>query len=137
MNLTLEEFLLQYQDALTELNECRERLQELEYPARGNRILKGEHAGISNQPEEYSMIKDSLTRKTEHLERLLPIKRKQIERFLGRLKPRQARILRKKYIEGLNSLEMAAWMHVQPKSAIAAVKLAIEHAQDEYNKLKT
>ena len=135
MIFTLEEFLQQYQDALTELRDCKEKLLELEYPQRGNRIASGDHAGISNHPEEYTILKDQLERKIKHLESSLPHKKKQIERFLGRLKQRQAKILRRKYIDGLNSLELASWMHVQPKSAIAAVKYALEHAQEEYKKL--
>ena len=132
MQLTIEEFLQQYQDTLIELRECEGRLLELEYPQRGNRILKGEHAGISNQPEEYAIIKDKLERKIAILKAKLPRQKKQIERLLDRLNPRKAKILRRKYIEGLNTLELAAWMHVQPKSAIAALKFAIEHARKEY-----
>ena len=133
--MTLEEFLQQYRDTLLELRECKDKLLELEYPERGNRITMGDHAGISNHPEEYAIIKDRLERKICALERSLPHRKKQIERFLSRLKQRQARILRRKYIDGLNSLELASWMHVQPKSAIAAVKFAMEHAQEEYEKL--
>lgn len=133
--LTVEEYLQQYQDTLKELNECRDRMLELEYPQRGNRISSGEHSGISNHPEEYAIIKDRLEHKISNLERVLPHKKKQVERLINRVKPRQARILRKKYIEGLNSLELAAWMHVQPKSANAAIKFAIEEARTKYNEI--
>lgn len=135
MILTIEEFLQQYRDTLAELQECKDRLLELEYPERGNRITMGDHAGISNHPEEYAIIKDRLERKISNLERVLPHKKKQIERLLNRLKQRQSRVLRKKYIDGLNTLELAAWMHVQPKSANAAVKFAIDAAREEYAKL--
>ena len=135
MILTLEEFLQQYQDALIELRDCKEKLLELEYPQRGNRIVSGDHAGISNHPEEFAIIKDQLERKIKHLESSLPHKKRQVEKFLNRMKQRQARILRKKYIEGLNSLELAAWMHVQPKSANAAVKFALEEAQKLYEEI--
>ena len=135
--LSVEEFLQQYQKTLAELREAKEKLLELEYPERGNRIVNGCHAGISNQPEEHAIIKDKLEHKIRNLESILPHQRKQIDRFLNRLKQRQARILRKKYIEGLNSLELAAWMHVQPKSANATVKFAIEEAQAKYNEIIT
>lgn len=133
--MTLEEFLQQYQDCLIDLEECKERLKELDYPQRGNRIVTGAHSGISNQPEEHAIVRDQLERKIKTLESVIPHKKKQIEKFLGRMKQRQSRILRKKYIDGLNSLELAAWMHVQPKSANAAVKFAIEAAKEEYTKL--
>jgi DNA-directed RNA polymerase specialized sigma24 family protein len=133
--MTLNDFLNQYQDTKTELEECRERLLELAYPQRGNKITSGEHAGISNQPEEYAIIKDQLERKVYHLEKSLPHKRKQIERFLNRIKPRQARVLRKKYIDGLDNGQLASWMNIQYKSAIAVIRLALEHAQLEYDKI--
>ena len=53
--MSLEEFLMQYVDINIELTECEHRLLELEWPQRGNQIAKGEHAGVSNQPEEYSL----------------------------------------------------------------------------------
>lgn len=131
----LNEFLEQYQDALTELRACKDRLLELEYPERGNRITIGDHAGISNHPEEYAIIKDQLERKIYYLEKSLPHKKKQIERFLNRVKPRQARLLRKKYIDGLDNRQLASWMKIQYKSALAVIRLALEHAQLEYDKI--
>jgi hypothetical protein len=131
----LNEFLEQYQDALTELKACKDRLLELEYPERGNRITIGDHAGISNHPEEYAIIKDQLERKIYYLEKSLPHKKKQIERFLNRMKPRQARVLRKKYIDGLDNRQLASWMKIQYKSALAVIRLALEHAQLEYDKI--
>jgi hypothetical protein len=131
----LNEFLEQYQDALTELRACKDRLLELEYPERGNRITIGDHAGISNHPEEYAIIKDQLERKIYYLEKSLPHKKKQIERFLNRMKPRQARVLRKKYIDGLDNRQLASWMKIQYKSALAVIRLALEHAQLEYDKI--
>jgi hypothetical protein len=131
----LNEFLEQYQDALTELRACKDRLLELEYPERGNRITIGDHAGISNHPEEYAIIKDQLERKIYYLEKSLPHKKKQIERFLNRIKPRQARVLRKKYIDGLDNRQLASWMKIQYKSALAVIRLALEHAQLEYDKI--
>lgn len=131
----LNEFLEQYQDALTELRACKDRLLELEYPERGNRITIGDHAGISNHPEEYAIIKDQLERKIYYLEKSLPHKKKQIERFLNRVKPRQARVLRKKYIDGLDNRQLASWMKIQYKSALAVIRLALEHAQLEYDKI--
>lgn len=133
--MTLEEFLQQYQDALIDLNECQERMQELNYPQRGNRIVTGTHSGISNQPEEHAIVRDQLERKIKTLENVIPHKKKQIEKFLGHMKQRQSRILRKKYIDGLNSLELAAWMHVQPKSANATVKFALEEARIIYDSI--
>ena len=133
--MTLEEFLQQYQDALLELEECEERLKELDYPQRGNRIVTGSHSGVSNQPEEHAIVRDQLERKIQTLESVIPHKKKQIEKFLNQLKIRQARVLRKKYIEGLNSLELAAWMHVQPKSANATVKFALEEARIIYDSI--
>ena len=131
----LNKFLEQYQDALTELRACKDRLLELEYPERGNRITIGDHAGISNHPEEYAIIKDQLERKIYYLEKSLPHKKKQIERFLNRVKPRQARVLRKKYIDGLDNRQLAFWMKIQYKSALAVIRLALEHAQLEYDKI--
>lgn len=131
----LNKFLEQYQDALTELRACKDRLLELEYPERGNRITIGDHAGISNHPEEYAIIKDQLERKIYYLEKSLPHKKKQIERFLNRVKPRQARVLRKKYIDGLDNRQLASWMKIQYKSALAVIRLALEHAQLEYDKI--
>jgi len=133
--MTLEEFLQQYQDALIDLEECKERLKELDYPQRGNRIVTGAHSGISNQPEEHAIVRDQLERKIKALESVIPHRKKQIGKFLDRMKPRQARILRKKYIEGLNSLELAAWMHVQPKSANATIKFALEEARIKYKEI--
>lgn len=133
--MTLEEFLQQYHDTQIELQECKDKLLELEYPERGNRIATGSHAGVSNQPEEHAIIKDRLERKIKVLEDILPHKKRQIEHFLNQIRQRQARILRKKYIDGLNSLELAAWMHVQPKSANAAVKFALEEARTKYNEI--
>ena len=133
MQLTAEEFLMSYQDLLTELSECQERFNELSYPQRGNKIATGEHAGISNQPEEYAIIKEKLERKIAILEKKIPKHRKRIEAFLRRLKPRQAKILRKRYLDGANTLEMAAWMHVTQKSAIAAVRFAMAAAEKEYS----
>ena len=133
--MTLEEFLQQYQDALIDLNECRERLKELDFPQRGNRIVTGTHSGISNQPEEHAIVRDQLERKIKALEGIIPHRKKQIEKFLNRLRQRQARILRKKYIDGLNTLELAAWMHVQPKSATATLKFAMEEARLKYDSI--
>ena len=133
--MTLEEFLQQYQDALIDLEECKERLKELDYPQRGNRIVTGAHSGISNQPEEHAIVRDQLERKIKTLESVIPHKKRQIEKFLNLLKQRQSRLLRKKYVEGLNSLELAAWMHVQPKSANAAVKFALEEARSIYDRI--
>jgi DNA-directed RNA polymerase specialized sigma24 family protein len=133
MQLTAEEFLMSYQDLLTDLGECQERYRELYYPQRGNKIATGEHAGISNQPEEYAIIKEKLERKIAILEKMIPKRKKRIETFLRQLKPQQAKILHKKYLDGANTLEMAAWMHITQKSAIAAIKFAMEAAEKEYS----
>jgi 5'-deoxynucleotidase YfbR-like HD superfamily hydrolase len=131
--ITLEEFLMSYQDLLNELEECKDRYRELLYPQRGNRIISGEHAGISNQPEEYAIIKEKLEMKIFRLEEKIPRQKKKIEAFLSRIKPRQASILKKRYLDGANTLEMAAWMHVTQKSAIAAVRFAMSAAEKEYS----
>ena len=131
--MTVEEFLGQYQETLRELTECEEKLRELEYPQRGNRIGNGDHAGISNQPEEYTILKDRLQAKKNKLQKQLPRQKRKVEAFLNKLKPRQAKILRRKYIDGLNTLELASWMHVTQKSAIAAVRFAMSAAEKEYN----
>lgn len=133
MQLSLEDFLRQYIVCKQEIEECESQLLELNYPQRGNMMQNGDHAGISNQPEEYAIIKDKLERKIVILKKKLPYKKRQIERFLSLLKPRKAKILRKKYIEGLNSFELASWMHVKPKSALAAVKYTLEYARPIYN----
>lgn len=130
--MTVEEFLGQYQATLRELTECEERLKELEYPQRGNRMGNGDHAGISNYPEEYTIMKDRLQAKMFKLQKKLPRQKRKVEAFLNKLKPRQAKILRRKYIEGLNTLELASWMHVQVKSSMAAVRLALEEAKSVY-----
>lgn len=130
--MELEDFLRQYIDCKQEIDECESRLLELEYPQRGNRIANGDHAGISNQPEEYAIIKDRLDRKIRILKAKLPRYKTQIEAFLDKLNPRKAKILRKKYIEGLNTLELAAWMRVKPKSALAALRLTVEYAKPIY-----
>lgn len=131
--MELEDFLMQYQETKSEIEECENRLMELEYPQRGNKIQNGDHAGISNQPEEYMIIKDRLERKIQILKAKLPRRKRQIERFLNKLNPRKAKILRKKYIEGLNSMELASWMHVKPKSALAAVRYTLDYARPIYN----
>jgi DNA-directed RNA polymerase specialized sigma24 family protein len=51
------------------------------------------------------------------------------------MKPRQARVLRKKYIDGLDNRQLASWMKIQYKSALAVIRLALEHAQLEYDKI--
>ena len=135
--MELEDFLMQYQETKSEIEECENRLMELEYPQRGNKIQNGDHAGISNQPEEYMIIKDRLERKIQILKAKLPRRKKQIERFLNKLNPRKAKILRKKYIEGLNSFELASWMHVKPKSALAALRYTIEYARPIYEEYFT
>jgi DNA-directed RNA polymerase specialized sigma24 family protein len=132
--MTLTEFLGQYRETITELEECKTRLLELEDPRRGNRIVQGEHSGISNQPEEYAVMKDKLERQIKYLDSKRHRTKKTIEALLRTLKPRQAKLLRRKYIEGLNTQELAAWMHITHKSAIAAVKLALEKAEPEYFK---
>ena len=132
--MTLIEFLSQYQESQAELEECQERLVELYYPQRGNQMIRGEHAGISNQPEEYAIIRDKLERKIAYLKLKIKKDRKKIDAFLYRLHPRTAKLLRKKYIEDLTVKELAAWMHVQEKSADTAVKKALEKAQPEYEK---
>ena len=132
--MNLEEFLLQYSDIEKELTECENRLFELEYPQRGNQIAKGDHAGVSNQPEEYAVMRDKLERKINYLKIKLKKVKKSIEAFLSRLTPRTAKLLRRKYLEGLNTKEIAAWMHVQDKSANAAIKTALEKATPEYDK---
>ena len=132
--MNLEEFLLQYKDGNIELEECREKLLELEYPERGNRILKGEHTGMSNHPEQYTILKSQLEKKIAYLERNQKKVKHRIEAFLSRLNPRVAKLLRRKYIEDLNTLQLAAWMHVKPASANAAVKKALTEAEKEYNK---
>ena len=132
--MTLEEFLQQYTDINLELSECENKLCELEYPQRGNQMIRGEHAGISNQPEEYAVIRDKLERKIEYLKSKLEKTHKRIEAFLHRLNPRTAKLLRKKYIEDLTVKELAAWMHVQEKSADTAIKKALKSAQTEYDK---
>ena len=132
--MTLEEFLLQYTDLKIELAECEHKLLELEWPQRGNQIAKGEHAGVSNQPEEYAVMRDKLERKIGFLQIKIKKVRKRIEAFINRLNPRTAKLLRRKYIEGLNTKQIAAWMHVQDKSANAAIKTALKSAQPEYDK---
>lgn len=132
--MTLEEFLLQYMDTNKELSECENRLLELEWPQRGNQIAKGEHAGVSNQPEEYAVLRDKLERKIAYLKVKLKRSKRSIEAFLKRLHPRTAKLLRRKYIEGLNTKEIAAWMHVQDKSANDAIKNAIKKSEPEYIK---
>ena len=132
--MSLEEFLSQYMELNYELTECEQRLWELEYPQRGNQIAKGEHAGVSNQPEEYAVLRDRLERKIEYLRQKIKKVKKSIESFLGRLEQRPAKLLRRKYIEGLNTKELASWMHVQDKSASAAIKTALEKARPEYEK---
>ena len=77
--MTLEEFLLQYQDINNELAECESKLLELEWPQRGNQIAKGEHAGVSNQPEEYAVMRDKLERKIEYLKAKIKRVKKSIE----------------------------------------------------------
>lgn len=130
--MTLIEFLMQYQDTLEEIEQAKERLAEMYFPERGNRIVRGEHSGISNLPEEYTIIKEKLETKIERLTALSARQKKRIEAFLRRLKPRHAKILRRKYIEGLNNHEMAAWMHIQVKSAISALRIATDEAEKEY-----
>jgi DNA-directed RNA polymerase specialized sigma24 family protein len=132
--MTLIEFLSQYQESQAELEECQERLVELYYPQRGNQMIRGEHAGISNQPEEYAIIRDKLERKIAYLKLKIKKDRKKIDAFLYRLHPRTAKLLRKKYIEGHTNTELAAWMHMQDKSVSAALKKALEKAQPEYDK---
>lgn len=131
--MELEDFLSQYWETKNEIAECENRLLELEYPQRGNMIQSGDHAGVSNQPEEYAIIKDRLERKILILKKKLPHQKRRIERFLRLLKPRKAKILRKKYIDGLNSFEMASWMNVKPKSALAAIRYALDYARPIYN----
>lgn len=132
--MNLEEFLMQYVDINIELTECEHRLLELEWPQRGNQIAKGEHAGVSNQPEEYAVLRDKLERQIKYYKLKLKQCKKRIEAFLRRLDRRTAILLRRKYIEGLNTRQLAAWMHVKDKSAIAAVKVAIKKAEPEYIK---
>lgn len=135
--MELEEFLTQYHDLCLDLTECENKLYELEFPARGNRIVTGEHAGISNQPEEYAVLRDKLERKIGYLKSQINKSKKRIEAFLHRLHPRHAKLLRKKYLEGLNTKELASWMHVQEKTANAAIKAALEKARPEYEKFIT
>ena len=130
--MTLEEFLMQYIDISIELTECEHRLLELEWPQRGNKITQGEHAGVSNQPEEYAVLRDKLERQIKYYKEKLTRCKKRIEAFLRRLDRRTAILLRRKYIEGLNTRQLAAWMHVKDKSAIAAVKAALKKAEPEY-----
>ena len=135
--MPLEEFLMQYLDIDHELTECENRLLELEYPQRGNQISKGEHAGVSNQPEEYAVLRDNLERQIKYYKGKLSRCKKRIEAFLSHLDKRTGKLLRRKYLEGLNTRQLAAWMHVKDKSAIAAVKAAIKKAEPEYEKFIT
>ena len=132
--MELEEFLIEYHDLCLDLTECENKLYELEFPARGNRIVTGEHAGISNQPEEYAVLRDKLERKIGYLKIQITKSKRRIEAFLHKINPRQGKLLRKKYIEGLNTKELASWMHVQEKTANAAIKSALEKARPEYKK---
>ena len=77
---------------------------------------------------------NKLERKIGFLQIKIKKVRKRIEAFINRLNPRTAKLLRRKYIEGLNTKQIAAWMHVQDKSANAAIKLALEKSQPEYEK---
>ena len=79
-------------------------------------------------------MRDKLERKINYLKIKLKKVKKSIEAFLSRLTPRTAKLLRRKYLEGLNTKEIAAWMHVQDKSANAAIKTALEKATPEYDK---
>lgn len=135
--MTLEEFLMQYIDLSIELTECEHRLLELEWPQRGNKITQGEHAGVSNQPEEYAVLRDNLERKIRYYKDKLKRCKKRIEAFLSRLDKRTGLLLRRKYIEGLNTRQLAAWMHIKDKSAIEAVKAALKKAEPEYEKFIT
>ena len=135
--MPLEEFLMQYLDIDHELTECENRLLELAYPQRGNQLSKGEHAGVSNQPEECAVLRDNLERQIKYYKGKLSRCKKRIEAFLSRLDKRTGKLLRRKYIEGLNTRQLAAWMHVTDKSAIAAVKAAIKKAEPEYEKFIT
>lgn len=134
MKLTLEEFLQQYLDIERDLTECEGRLYDLEYPQRGNRIATGEHAGVSNQPEEYAVLREKLERKIAYNKINLKKRKRRIEAFLHRLDHRTSKLLRKKYIEGFNTKELASWMHIKEQSVITAVKRAIIKAEPEYEK---
>lgn len=132
--MSLEEFLMQYIDINIELTECEHRLLELQWPQRGNQIAKGEHAGVSNQPEEYAVLRDNLERKIRYYKDKLKRCKKRIEAFLSHLDRRTGKLLRRKYLEGLNTRQLAAWMHVKDKSVIEAVKAALKKAEPEYIK---